>query len=194
MYCMQNFFTFPGKTEFALKFFTVLNTFFNIQDFWATCAWGFLSNLRLTEFALKIFTVVGTLLDSRFSSNLRLPWKRQRSLNFFTVLNTYFLSFRIFEQLALALKNRVVLKIFTVLKIWILLRYIFLSHFRIFEQLALTFRTFEQLALALKKTVCPEFFYCIKYTFFIIQDFWATCACPEFTVLNVYFFSFRIGF
>jgi len=34
----------------------------------------------------------------------------------FTVLNIYFLSFRIFEQLALALKNRVDLKFFTVLK------------------------------------------------------------------------------
>jgi len=40
--------------------------------------------------------------------------------------------------------------------------------------------------------------HCIEYIFFIIQDFWATCACPEnrgypeFTVLNVYFLSFRI--
>jgi len=31
-------------------------------------------------------------------------------------LNMYFLSFRIFEQLALALKNRVALEFFTVLK------------------------------------------------------------------------------
>jgi len=43
-----------------------------------------------------------------------------------------FLSFRIFEQLALALKNRVALKIFTGLKYF------------------LSFRNFEQLALALK--------------------------------------------
>jgi len=43
-----------------------------------------------------------------------------------------FLSFRIFEQLALALKNRVALKIFTVLN------------------LRFTFNIFEQLALALK--------------------------------------------
>ena len=68
----------------------------------------------------------------------------------FTVVNIYFLSFRIFEQLALALKNRVALKFFTVLK------------------------------------------------YFIIQDFWAICACPEnrafpeFTVVNIYFLSFRI--
>ena len=74
-----------------------------------------------------------------------------------------FAPFRIFEQLALALNNRVCLE-FTVLNIY------FLS-FRIFEQRALeftlklftafnilyTFRMFEQLAIALKNRVCPEF-------------------------------------
>jgi len=71
-----------------------------------------------------------------------------------------FLSFRIFEQLALALKSRVSPKFFTVLKYFLL--------FRNFEQLAvvlktkfalkfftglkyfLSFRNFEQLVLALK--------------------------------------------
>ena len=43
-----------------------------------------------------------------------LALKNRVALEFFTVLNMYFLSFRIFEQLALALKNRVALKIFTV--------------------------------------------------------------------------------
>jgi len=81
----------------------------------------------------------------------------------FTLLNILF-TFRIFEQLALALKTECP-EIFT---------------FRIFEQLALalkiecpeifTFRIFEQLALALKKSVCPENFHCVEYTFFI-QDF-----------------------
>ena len=33
-------------------------------------------------------------------------------------------------------------------------------------------------AFALKNRVCPENFRCIQYTFYI-QDFWATCACPE---------------
>jgi len=46
----------------------------------------------------------------------------------------YYLLFRIFEQLALALKNRVVLEFFTALKTY------FLS-FRIFEQLALALKT-----------------------------------------------------
>ena len=51
----------------------------------------------------------------------------------FTVLNMYFLLFRIFEQLALALKNKLALTIFTVFKY-------FLS-FRIFGQLALSLKT-----------------------------------------------------
>ena len=40
-----------------------------------------------------------------------------------------------------------------------------------------TFRIFEQLALALKHRGSPEF--TILNVFFIIQDFWETCACPE---------------
>jgi len=46
----------------------------------------------------------------------------------FTVLNIYFLSFRIFEQLTLVLKNRVAQKCFAVWNI--------LFTFRIFEQFA----------------------------------------------------------
>ena len=48
-------------------------------------------------------------------------------------MNVYFLLFKIFEQLALALKNRVALEFFTVLK------YILL--FRIFEELAVALKT-----------------------------------------------------
>jgi len=40
------------------------------------------------------------------------------------------------------------------------------------------FRIFEQLALALKNRVALESFTVFKH-FFIIQDFWATSACPE---------------
>jgi len=56
-------------------------------------------------------------------------------------------SLRIFEQLALVLKNRVALKLFTVL------------HIRYIKTLL---RLFEQLALALKKQSCPEIFHCIQ--------------------------------
>jgi len=34
-------------------------------------------------------------------------------------------------------------------------------------------------ALALKNRECPDIFHCIERVFFIIQDFWATSACPE---------------
>jgi len=60
-------------------------------------------------------------------------------------LNILF-TFRIFEQLALALKNRGCPE-FTVLNVYLLL-----------------FRIFEQLALALKKRGCPEIFRCIEDT------------------------------
>jgi len=59
----------------------------------------------------------------------------------FTVLNIYLLLFKIFEQLALALKNRVALEFFTVLNMYFL-----------------SFRIFERLALALKNRVTLEFF------------------------------------
>ena len=63
-----------------------------------------------TEFALKIFTVVNILFTFRIFEQLcACP---ERVCPEFTVLNTYFLSFRIFEQLPLALKTEFALKIF----------------------------------------------------------------------------------
>jgi len=63
---------------------------------------------------------------------LRLPLKTV-ALEFFTVLNIVF-TFRIFEQLALALKNRGC------------------PEFTIVNMYFSSFRVFEQLALALEKT------------------------------------------
>ena len=59
----------------------------------------------------------------------------------FTVLNISFLLFRIFEQLSLALNKRVVLEFFTVSNKYLL-----------------SFRIFEQLALALKTEFALKFF------------------------------------
>jgi len=150
-------------------------------------------------------------------SSLRLPWETELPLNFplywtyifyhsgfwatcawpkeqscpeiFTVLNIYFLSCRIFEQLALALKIEFPLNIFTVLNIH------FLS-FRMFEQLALALKTelpwnfslywihifchsgfLSNLRLPCKQSL--PWIHCIEYILFIIQDIWTTCACPE---------------
>jgi len=61
-------------------------------------------------------------------------------------LNTPF-TFRIFEQLALALKTEFALKMFTELNI------------------IFTLLIFEQLVLALKNRVCLELFPCIENTF-----------------------------
>jgi len=126
----------PWKTAFALKIFTVLKTFY-IQDFWATCV--------CPEFTVLIF------LSFRILNNLRLSWKTELSWTF-SVLK-YSLSFRIFEKLALALKNRECPE-FTVLDIYFLL-------FRLLNNLRLPWN------------FSPYW----KYFFF--QDFWTTYACPE---------------
>ena len=78
----------------------------------------------------------------------------------YTVLKIFSL-LRIFEQIALALKNRVCPEIFHCVQ--------YISYHSGF---------FSNSALALKNKVCPKIFHCIKYTF-CIQDFLATCACAE---------------
>jgi len=194
IYSIEFFSHLPWKTEFAVRFSTVLNIFFTIQDFWATyacpdtqslpwkfslywiyfyisrflrnlplpwktkCAlnspyWiymfyhsAFLSNLRLPwkiQVALKCFTVLKYFSHSGFLSNLRVPWKQ--GFPWIHCIEYIFLSFRIFEQLAFALKNTSCPDIFHCIEMF------------------LSFRSFEQLAIALK-TFCPEIF----------QDRWAT--------------------
>jgi len=118
---------FLWKTECDLKFFTVLNILFTFRIF---------EQLAL---ALKFFTVLNILFTFRIFEQLALSLKNRGcpeifhcieytfciqdfwaicacpenrvALEFFTVLQ-YFLSFRIFEQLALALKTVFALKIF----------------------------------------------------------------------------------
>jgi len=143
------------RTECALKVFTVWNIFFTIQDSWATCACPEKTELpwKFSLYWICIFHHSGILSNVRLTSKTELPW------NFSPVLEG-FLSFRIFEQLALALKTGFALKMSTVLNI------------------LFTFRSCEQFALALKKQRGP-WIYRTVYVFFIIQDFWATCACPE---------------
>jgi len=75
----------------------------------------------------------------------------------FTVLKYMPFTFWIFEQLALALKNRVCPGIFTVLNIFFIIQ---------------DFWTTCETEFALK-------FFSVLNIFFIIQDFWTTCACHE---------------
>ena len=65
-----------------------------------------------------------------------------------------------FEQLALALKNRVCSELFHCVEIFLI------------------FQDFWATLHFSKKTVFPWIFHCIEI-FVIFQDFWATCACPE---------------
>ena len=58
-------------------------------------------------------------------------------------------------------------------------------------------QNFDQLALGPKNRLCPIIFPCIEI-FFIFQDFWPTCACPEkqsvpwIYFIEYIFLSFRI--
>jgi len=110
------------------------------------------------------FTVLNIyFLSFRILTNLRLPWKTELALKFFTVgLLKYFLSFRIFQQLALALKNRVCPEV----TVWNMGLYF------------LSFRILNNFRLSWKTEFALNFFTALKY-FLIFQDFWATCACPE---------------
>jgi len=70
-----------------------------------------------------------------------------------------FLSFCIFDQLALALKNTSCPEVFQCIEIFFIIQY------------------FLATCACSENKVCPEIIHCIEI-FFIIQDFRATCACP----------------
>ena len=116
---------------------------------------------------------------SGFLSNFALALKNSVAQKFFTVLK-YILWFKIFEQPVLALKNRVALKIFTV---WNIL---------------FTFRCFEQLALALKNRVALDFFAVFNMYFYhsgFLNNLrlpWKNRGALEFFTASKYILSFRI--
>ena len=152
-----------------------------------------------------------------------MPWKIEFSLKFFTVLTIHFLSFRIFEQLALALKNRFDLKFFTVLKYfyhsgflsnlclpwkfslyWIyFLHSGFLSNLRLLWKTECALNSLTECILfiiqdfwatcACAEKSCPGIFHFFQI-FLIIQEFWATCACPESRVCSENFHWIEIFF
>jgi len=65
---LEKFFTFPGKTAFAVKVSTVLNI-----DYLSFRIFEQLAIALKNRAALKIFTVLSMLLHSVFLNNLRLP-------------------------------------------------------------------------------------------------------------------------
>jgi len=118
---------------------------------------------------------------------MRLPWKTELPRYFSLYLNMYFLSIRIFEQLTLALKNRVAQKFFAVLNIlftfWIWATCACPDKQRVpwiycTEYIFFIIQKFWVTCACPEKQSCPDIFLCIEYTLYI-QEFWATCTCPE---------------
>jgi len=158
-----------------------IQKFFTVHDFWETCAcpekselpwnfslyWiyflhsGFLTTCACPEkqSCPEIFhSIEYTFYIQEFWATCACPEKQSVPWNF----TPYGIFFTIQDSWATCAcpEKTVALKFFTVLNMFF------------------TFRSFEQFALALKKQRVP-WIYCIEYAFFIIQDFWATCACPE---------------
>ena len=127
----------PWKTELPWNFSLYeIHTFFVIQDFWATCACP--ENFRCNEILCiiqdfwatcawpnkescpGIFRCIETLFAIQdFWATCACP--ENRVCPEFTVLKVYFLAFRIFERLALALKKRVALKSFYFIEIFFII-------------------------------------------------------------------------
>ena len=129
------------------------------------------------EFALKIFHCIKYFYISGFLRNLRLPWKQSLSWNVSLYL-IYFLHSGCLSNFCLPWKtedvpNSLYLMYFLSFRILNILRLPWKTEFslKLFTVLNIvfTFRIFEQLVLSLKNRVCPEF-----------------------TILNIYFLSFRI--
>ena len=140
----------PWKTE-LLWYFSLYWNIFIIQDFWATCA------CPENRVCIENFHCIEWMrfLHSGFLSNLHLPWNTEFALNSlywryififqdfwatctcfenrvcpdFTVLNLYFLLFRILNNLRLPWKTEFALKIFLYWNIFHLSR--FLSDLRL---------------------------------------------------------------
>ena len=139
----------------------------------------FLSFRFLNNFhALKLFTMLKSFLSFRTFEQLVLALKN-RACPEFTVLNIYFYSFRILNNLRLPWKTEFALKFFTALKYF------------------LSIRIFEELALALKTEFVTKFYtvFNMLFTFRVFEQLLLSRknrVCPEFTVWNMYFLSFRI--
>jgi len=138
--------------------------FFTVHDLRATCTCP-----EKTELPWKFSLYWIHFLPFRIFQQL-CACPEKHSCFAFTVLNIFF-TFRIFEQLAHALKIE-----------YTFYHSGFLSNF----------------ALALKNRVCPEIFHCIECIFYI-QDILAPCACPEkqsvpwkFSLYWIHFLPFRI--
>jgi len=138
--------------------------------------------------ALKIFTVVNILFIFRIYINLRLPWKQRFPRNF-SLYWIYFLHSGVLSNLRLPWKTEFVLNS----QYWIYIFYYsgFLSNLccpRIFHCIEIYFiiQDFWATSACPEKQSCPENFHCMEYTFYI-QNFWATLWLPWKTELALNF-------
>ena len=88
--------------ELALKIFTVFNIVFTIQDFWAICTCP--ENFHCIDYWIHIFIIQDFWATYPCPGKQSVPW--------IDCIEYIFLSFRIFEQLALTLKTEFALKFF----------------------------------------------------------------------------------
>jgi len=89
--------------------------------------------------------------------------------------------------LRLPWKNRVVLKIFTLLNIILTFRFVTtcacpetqkVPWIQSPEYTFFTIQDFWTICACPEKQSCPGIFHCMEYTYYI-KNFWTTCACPE---------------
>ena len=173
------------KTEFTLKIFTVFDIFFTIRIFEKLCAWpekqSCPGNFHCIEYTFCIQEFWATCIHlpwkmegalnsqywlyifyhSGFLSNLRFPWKTELPWNFSLYWNIFYHS-GFLSNLGLPWK--------TDLPGNVSLYVIYFLHSEFLSNLH---------ALALKNRVALIFFTVFEHVFCIIQEFWATWACPE---------------
>jgi len=142
------------KTEFPLKFYTVLNIFFTIQDFWATLYFPWKTEGALnSQYWLYIFYHSGVL------SNLRLPWKTELPWYFHCIKHVFCINQEFWVTCACHEKTELPIN---------------------FSLYGITFYILNFWATcACREKQRVPWFYCTEYIFFIIQEFWVRFACPE---------------
>ena len=150
--CLSNFALAVRKQSMPWNFSLCWINFF-ILDIRATCAWP-------EKQGVPEFTVLNWLYisyHSGCSSNFALALET-RVLKFFTWLNIFFTIQHFWETLRLSRKTECALNS---------LYWIHIFHHSRF------------LSTCSEKQSCSEISHCIENIIFIIQGFWATCACSE---------------
>jgi len=168
----------------AQKFFTLLNTLFYIQDFWATCA------CPEEQSAPWNFSPYGIyFLPFRILEQLGLALKKQSCPEIFHCIEIYFIIQDFWatrdcpeKQLPWNFPLYWMCTLFIIQEFWETCAYPqqqSMPWIDCTEYVFLFIQDFSATCACPEKHSCPENFHCIEYVFFIIQEFWATCAWPQ---------------